>query len=155
MRNRYIVAYDVSDAKRLRQTHKKMNGFGEPLQYSVFSCDLSPKERVIMEETLTEIINLKEDRILIIDTGAAEGKARRRPQDAGQAAKAGGQGSHGGLIPTTLPSPRRARRLLRSYARVRHSPRSQSGGDRERPGHLSKRLAPDMAAMFDADEDMM
>lgn len=75
MRNRYIVAYDVSDAKRLRQTHKKMNGFGEPLQYSVFSCDLSPKERVILEETLTEIINLKEDRILIIDTGPAEGKA--------------------------------------------------------------------------------
>ncbi len=74
MRNRYIVAYDVSDAKRLRQTFKKMNGFGEPLQYSVFSCDLSRKERVLLEESLTEIINLKEDRILIIDAGPVDGR---------------------------------------------------------------------------------
>ena len=87
MRNRYIVAYDVSDAKRLRQTHKKMNGFGEPLQYSVFSCDLSPKERVILEETLTEIINLKEDRILIIDTGPAEGKAAKALKTLGRQLK--------------------------------------------------------------------
>ncbi len=74
MRNRYIVAYDVSDDKRLRRTFKKMNGFGDPLQYSVFVCDLSSKERVIMEEALTEIINLKEDRVLIIDTGPVDGR---------------------------------------------------------------------------------
>ncbi len=74
MRNRFIVAYDVSNAKRLRQTFKKMNGFGEPVQYSVFSCDLSRKERVLLEEALTEIINLKEDRVLIIDTGPVEGR---------------------------------------------------------------------------------
>ena len=74
MRNRFIVAYDVSDAKRLRQTHKKMNGFGEPLQYSVFACDLSRKERVLLEEALTEIINLNEDRVLIIDTGPCDGR---------------------------------------------------------------------------------
>ena len=74
MRNRFIVAYDVSDAKRLRRTFKKMNGFGEPLQYSVFSCDLSKKERTLLEEALTEIINLKEDRVLIIDTGPSEGR---------------------------------------------------------------------------------
>ena len=74
MRNRFIVAYDVSDAKRLRRTHKKMNGFGEPLQYSVFACDLSRKERVLLEEALTEIINLNEDRVLIIDTGPCDGR---------------------------------------------------------------------------------
>ena len=74
MRNRYIVAYDVSDAKRLRRTFKKMNGFGDPLQYSVFVCDLSMKERVLMEEALTEIINLKEDRVLVIDIGPADGR---------------------------------------------------------------------------------
>ena len=91
MRNRYIVAYDVSDAKRLRQTHKKMNGFGEPLQYSVFSCDLSSKERVIFEEALTGIINLKEDRILIIDTGPAEGKAANALKTLGRQLKPGGR----------------------------------------------------------------
>ena len=45
MRNRFLVCYDVSDPKRLAQVYKKMNGFGEPAQYSVFICDLSPKER--------------------------------------------------------------------------------------------------------------
>ena len=74
MHNRYIVAYDVADGKRLRRVFKKMNGFGDALQYSVFACDLSSKERVIMEEALTEIINLKEDRVIIVDVGPVEGR---------------------------------------------------------------------------------
>lgn len=74
MRNRYIVAYDVSDGKRLRRIFKKMNGFGDALQYSVFACDLSAKERVLMEETLTEIIDLKQDRVIIVDVGPVEGR---------------------------------------------------------------------------------
>ena len=51
-----------------------MNGFGEPAQYSVFICDLSPKERVLLETTLTETLNLKEDRALIVDMGPSEGR---------------------------------------------------------------------------------
>lgn len=76
MRNRYLVCYDVCDPKRLERTYKKMNGFGEPVQYSVFICDLSPKERVLIEEALTEILNLKEDRVLIVDTGPTEGRGQ-------------------------------------------------------------------------------
>ena len=74
MRSRFLVCYDVSDPKRLARTYKKMNGFGEPAQYSVFVCDLSPKERVLLEATLTEILNLKEDRALIVDMGPSEGR---------------------------------------------------------------------------------
>lgn len=74
MRNRFLVCYDISNPKRLAQTYKKMNGFGEPAQYSVFICDLSPKERVLLEEALTEILNLKEDRALIVDMGPFEGR---------------------------------------------------------------------------------
>lgn len=74
MRNRYIVAYDVSDGGRLRRVFKKMNGFGDALQYSVFACDLSAKERVLLEEALSAIIDLKEDRVLIIDIGPVEGR---------------------------------------------------------------------------------
>ena len=29
MRNRYLVAYDVSDAARLRRVHVKLKGFGQ------------------------------------------------------------------------------------------------------------------------------
>ena len=74
MRNRFLVCYDVSDPKRLARTYKKMNGFGEPAQYSVFICDLSHKERVLLEAALTEILNLKEDRALIVDMGPSAGR---------------------------------------------------------------------------------
>lgn len=73
MRNRYVVAYDVRDPKRLRQTHRKMKGFGDSLQFSVFLCELSAKEKVLLEEALSEIINFKEDQVLVIDLGPVDG----------------------------------------------------------------------------------
>ena len=45
MRNVYLVCYDVADAKRLRRTYRKMRGFGDAVQYSVFRCELSPTEK--------------------------------------------------------------------------------------------------------------
>ena len=74
MRNRFIVTYDVSDPKRLHKTAKKMEGFGDRLQYSVFACDLSKKELVLLKAALMEIINEKEDRVLIIDVGPVSGR---------------------------------------------------------------------------------
>lgn len=74
MRNRYIVAYDVREPKRLRRTHKKMQGFGDSLQYSVFACNLSKKELVMMEEAISEVVNLREDSVLIIDAGPVGGR---------------------------------------------------------------------------------
>ena len=76
MRHRFPVCYDVADPRRLARTYRKMNGFGEPAQYSVFICDLSPKERALLETALTEILNLKEDRVLIVDMGPSEGRGR-------------------------------------------------------------------------------
>ena len=76
MRHRFLVCYDVADPRRLGRTYRKMNGFGEPAQYSVFICDLSPKERALLETALTEILNLKEDRVLIVDMGPSEGRGR-------------------------------------------------------------------------------
>ena len=76
MRHRFLVCYDVADPRRLARTYSKMNGFGEPAQYSVFICDLSPKERALLETALTEILNLKEDRVLIVDMGPSEGRGR-------------------------------------------------------------------------------
>ncbi len=69
MRRRYLVAYDVSDAKRLRQTFRVLHGFGNAVQYSVFLCDLSTVERQLLREQLTVILNMREDRALILDLG--------------------------------------------------------------------------------------
>ena len=70
LRNRYLVCYDIHDPQRLMQIHKKMKGYGEPIQYSVFMCELSYKEIIIMREELEDIINMVEDKILIINLGS-------------------------------------------------------------------------------------
>lgn len=75
MRHRYIVAYDVSDPKRLRRTYRRMYGYGTPLQYSVFRCDLSDVERTLMKEAIGAIINHAEDRVMIVDIGPLDGRA--------------------------------------------------------------------------------
>jgi CRISPR-associated protein Cas2 len=77
LRHRYLVAYDIAHPRRLRAIFKKMNGFGEPMQYSVFRCDLSAAERTRMVEAVLEIINTKEDRVMIVNLGPCEGRARR------------------------------------------------------------------------------
>lgn len=69
MRRRYLVAYDVADPKRLRQTYRALHGFGDAIQYSVFICDLSRTEKQQMIVRLTQLLNLKHDRVLIADLG--------------------------------------------------------------------------------------
>ena len=76
--NCYVVSYDVMDQKRLYRVHRAMKGFGEPVHYSVFRCDLTPKGRVEMVASLTELINADEDRVMIIDLGPKDGKVEER-----------------------------------------------------------------------------
>jgi len=75
-RNLYLVAYDIADAKRLRKVFKSMHGYGDPLQYSVFACELNAKERAIMLARLDSLIHHQEDRIMVADLGPAEGRSR-------------------------------------------------------------------------------
>ena len=76
MRNRYLVAYDVVEPKRLRATYRKLRGFGDPVQYSVFLCDLSAKERVLLNDALGKVVNQREDRVLIVDLGPVDGRGQ-------------------------------------------------------------------------------
>ncbi|MBL8150148.1 MAG: CRISPR-associated endonuclease Cas2 [Blastocatellia bacterium] len=74
MRSCYIVAYDISNQKRLRQVHRTLQGYGESLQYSVFLCLLSAKEKVLLLEALTSIINHKEDQVMFVNLGSTDGR---------------------------------------------------------------------------------
>lgn len=78
MRNRYLVCYDVSDPQRLARTHRKMLGYGDPVQYSVFLCELSRSELILMRGDVEETLNLSEDRVLIADLGPLGGTDRIR-----------------------------------------------------------------------------
>ena len=84
MRHWYIVCYDIRDPDRLRRVHGKMEGFGAPLQYSVFACDLTLQEKVTMIAALADLINHREDRIMIVDTGPIEGRGMQSVEFLGQ-----------------------------------------------------------------------
>jgi len=75
MRARYLVSYDVCDAKRLRAVYKAMRGFGDHIQYSVFRCDLSDRELVVMRAALEPLIHHGQDQVLIVDLGPVDGRA--------------------------------------------------------------------------------
>lgn len=85
MRNEYIVTYDISDDKRLRNMFKTMRGFGEHVQLSVFRCELSPAELVLLEEAVSKIISHTEDQVLIVNVGPTDGRARRAYKVLGRA----------------------------------------------------------------------
>ena len=68
----YIVTYDIGDQKRWRAVFRLMNGYGEWVQLSVFQCRLSRKRHAEMLATLDEIVNQKDDHVVIIDVGIAE-----------------------------------------------------------------------------------
>lgn len=74
-RNRFLVSYDIRNDKRLRTMFKTMRGYGDPFHFSVFLCDLSAKERVMMLGDIKAVINQKEDRVFVADMGPVEGRA--------------------------------------------------------------------------------
>jgi CRISPR-associated protein Cas2 len=69
MKSVYLIAYDVADPKRLRYTYRKLCGFGTPLQYSVFRCELAPMQLQKLKEGLWTILNLAEDRVMVVNLG--------------------------------------------------------------------------------------
>lgn len=69
MLDMYIVTYDISDPKRLQRVFKTMRNYGDHLQLSVFECQLSGQDRVILEDKLKEIIDRSADQVLFIRLG--------------------------------------------------------------------------------------
>ena len=84
MRRCYLVCYDIRNDKRLRRIHKLMKAYGEPWQYSVFYCVLKAIDRVRLENAAREVLNLREDQLLLIDLGSNEEAARDAATVVGQ-----------------------------------------------------------------------
>ena len=78
MRRCYLVCSDISDARRLRQVHQTVKGYGIAWQYSVFFCILKEIDRARLQTDLSEIIHHTEDQVTILDLGPDEDKARDR-----------------------------------------------------------------------------
>lgn len=78
MRGFYIACYDIRDEKRLYYVRKKMLGFGDPLQYSVFICRLTKTEKIIMIDEIRELIDEEEDSFVLVYLGPDNQEARDR-----------------------------------------------------------------------------
>jgi CRISPR-associated protein Cas2 len=62
----YIVAYDISDPKRLRKVARCCEDYGVRKQLSVFLCRLSATDFVKLRSRLYDLLNLDEDQVLFI-----------------------------------------------------------------------------------------
>jgi len=62
---RYVVCYDIPETKRRTKLRKSLLRFGNPKQYSVFECDLAPRELERLKKTIKAIISLEEDNVRI------------------------------------------------------------------------------------------
>ena len=75
-RRRYLVAYDIRDDKRLRTVASCMEGYGDRIQYSVFVCDLSDQEAVLLRADVEARIKPSEDSVMVIDLGRPDDLSR-------------------------------------------------------------------------------
>lgn len=77
MRTTFLVCYDICEPRRLTKVYKAMRGFGDHLQYSIFECQFTPTDLARCRHRLSEIINHREDQVLFVDLGPAEGRGER------------------------------------------------------------------------------
>jgi CRISPR-associated protein Cas2 len=55
-----------------------MLGHGQPIQYSVFRCFLTPARKVTLMSRMLEIIHCNEDQVILFELGSAD-TAMTRP----------------------------------------------------------------------------
>ena len=64
-RHKYLIAYDISDHKRLYQAHKKVETYAIGGQKSFYECWLTEHEMERFKQEVNELIEPLEDRVFI------------------------------------------------------------------------------------------
>lgn len=88
-RTRYLVTYDVVDDKRRTKIHTLLKDFGDRLQYSVFRCDLGPRDLVQLRAVLHPHVHHEEDQVLIITLGPVDGPSAQQVESIGKPYRVG------------------------------------------------------------------
>ena len=58
-----VVSYDIPDDRRRTRVMKTLKDYGAHVQYSVFECDLKPKDLKRMRERLERLIDKRQDNV--------------------------------------------------------------------------------------------
>ncbi|HDR1287290.1 TPA: CRISPR-associated endonuclease Cas2 [Pasteurella multocida] len=64
-RERYLIAYDISDHRRLSKVHKKVEAFAIGGQKSFYECWFTKGELALFKADMDRIIEITEDRVFI------------------------------------------------------------------------------------------
>ena len=62
---RYVICYDICDAKRLQRIAKLLQSYGARVQKSVFECQLSNDRLERLRKKAEGVMDLQEDSLLI------------------------------------------------------------------------------------------
>jgi CRISPR-associated protein Cas2 len=84
----WLVAYDISDPKRLRRVATACEDYGVRKQYSVFLCRLSKTQFERLRARLYELIHHDEDQVMFLPLCArcvGRMEAMGRPMEAADA----------------------------------------------------------------------
>jgi CRISPR-associated protein Cas2 len=65
----YLVTYDVMDDERRDRVAKKLRGYGDRVQYSVFWVVATPARMERLRAALSGLVNQRLDSVLICDLG--------------------------------------------------------------------------------------
>lgn len=60
-RNYVVVAYDIPDDRRRHKVMKTLEGYGTRAQYSVFECELRPKQLEELKVRLRRLVDKEAD----------------------------------------------------------------------------------------------
>lgn len=77
MRNTWLICYDIANDKRRDRVFKTCRNYGVHVQFSVFECDLTEAERILLQTQLSDAINAREDQVLFVALGPAQGRGDR------------------------------------------------------------------------------
>ena len=64
-RHKYLIAYDISDNKRLYQAHKKVETYAIGGQKSFYECWLTEHEMIAFQQDVNALIDASDDRVFI------------------------------------------------------------------------------------------
>ena len=58
-----VIAYDIVCDRRRQRLAKLLSGYGERVNFSVFECDLKPRQFDRLQQRIAKSINPDEDRV--------------------------------------------------------------------------------------------
>jgi CRISPR-associated protein Cas2 len=61
---RLVVVYDIADDKRRLRLFKTLEGYGIPVQFSVFECELGDEDFLRMRDKVERIVDKDEDSVI-------------------------------------------------------------------------------------------